>query len=1078
MSEKVFNDRQRQAIDSRGSSIVVSAAAGSGKTSVLTERVLGLIEQGEDIERMLIVTFTNLAASEMKERIYSRLNQAAIEKNQPRLAVQAEKSVFSNISTIHVFCNSLIRDNFEYAGVSPTFTLASDADTALLKQRALDSAVESLQDKTGSFFKRYAPRANTNGIKSIVLKIYNRIISTPDPTGWLKSAQNSFESDEFIYVLFEEFKTLLCSAAQQASGFLSQRSDAWEQKGFQDEAAQSESERIEMLRQIDTADVRNVVIPQLPPIERFKGAPYGEVSRLTNKASSCFEDFKKYSGDFFSVVKKQQAEAGQDGSIFIALTAQFMKTYAKLKREKNVLDHDDSLHFANKVLSDENISKRYQQRYSHVFVDEYQDINNVQHTIISQIKQPDNDFFVGDVKQCIYMFRESNPDLLINRCKELENSGLIEMNTNYRSAPAVIDFINAVMQSMMTEKIGGVSYTGGHRLSAGKSGNGSIKICLPQSRTHAKTEALAIAANIKELIKDGYSYSDIAILRPEVSGGGSAIVKTLSDMGIPVSSGFNTSDPEFSDVAVYVNLLKVIDGSADDIDLLSVMRYPSFGFTEPEFAQIRIYAGKTYRTFEEALLVFKEESQLKNKVTGFFKKLSYYRLLSDSLSLPDFLMRLRHEALFDEYAATAPSGSDRTSALLSFISSASTMAHISGVIEVADRIMSSLESGGAAADTDAVFFTTIHKSKGLEFPAVILSGMQKRINQSDAQNAVLIGRKLGLALDISDTDTHIKTPTLHKRIVSEEMRNEKICETVRLLYVGMTRAQERLIICGSIKKPNKKWEEPKPEDWQLDATSYLDLIMPAVYMMDGEAPEIESCEYEGRSVSRQDKSKLLGEFFTQAEQIELPKEPRSYHPKVRIPSKLSVSAIKKQQSDEDYTPAYLPTGDGELAARRGTLLHMILQKIGLSEKTPEEVSVFIEALVSEGLTDKELAAQINPGAVSRFLSSDAARRAAASEKRLFEAPFCLKLPAREAGIADSDEPVIIQGVIDLCFIEDKAWVIIDYKSDKITKDTAQQAAQKYKVQLELYSKALSSITGLPVKEKAIYFLETAQQINI
>ena len=985
--------------------------------------------------------------------------------------------MFSDISTIHVFCNSLIRDNFEYAGVSPTFSLASDADTALLKQRALDSAVESLEDKTGSFFKRYAPRANTSGIKSTVLKIYNRIISTPDPAGWLKNAQNSFESDEFIYLLFEEFKTLLSSAAQQASGLLSQRSDAWKQKGFHDEAAQSENERIEMLQKIDTADIRNVMIPDLPPVERFKGAPYGEVSRLTNKANSCFEDFKKYSGDFFNIIKTQQSEAGQDGSIFIALTAQFMKTYAKLKREKNVLDHDDSLHFANKVLSNENIAKRYQQRYSHVFVDEYQDINNVQHTIINRIKKQDNDFFVGDVKQCIYMFRESNPDLLIRRCKELEGSGLIEMNTNYRSAPAVIDFINAVMHNMMTEKIGGVSYTGGHRLSAGKIGDGSIKICLPQSSTPAKTEALAIAANINELIENGYDYGDIAILRPEVSGGGSAIVKTLSDMGIPVSSGFNTSDPAFSDVAVYVNLLKVIDGSADDVAILCVMRYPSFGFTEPEFAKIRIAADKNLRTFEEALLVFKEDTPLGKKVTGFFKKIDYYRLLSDSLSLPDFLMRLRHEALFDEYAAAAPSGSDRTSALLSFISSASAMTHISGVIEVADRIMSNLETS-TTVDTDSVFFTTIHKSKGLEFPAVILSGMQKRINQSDAQNAVLIGRKLGLALDISDTETHIKTPTLHKKIVSEEMRNEKICETVRLLYVGMTRAKERLIICGAIKNPSKKWEEPKPEDWQLDATSYLDLIMPAVYMMDGDVPEIESCEYEDWSAANQDKSKLLLEFFAQAERIELPKEPCAYHPKERIPSKLSVSAIKRQQADEDYTPSYLPTGDGELAAKRGTLLHMVLQKISLSEKTPEEVSSFIDALTEEGLADKELAAQIDPIAVSRFLSSLTARRAAASDKCLFEAPFCLKLPANEAGIADSDEPVIIQGVIDLCFTEDKAWVIIDYKSDKITEGTAKQAAQKYEVQLELYSKALSSITNLPVKEKAIYFLETGQQINI
>ena len=1077
MSEKVFNEHQKLAIELKGKSIVVSAAAGSGKTSVLTERVLNLIEQGEDIERMLIVTFTNLAASEMKERIYTRLSHAAAQKNDQRLAAQAEKSIFSDISTIHVFCNSLIRDNFEYAKVSPTFTVAGDADTALLKQRALDSAVEALEEKTGSFFMRYAPRANTSAIKGIVLKIYSRIISMPSPAEWLDTALRAFESDEFIHILFTEFKGLLSSAAGTASELLKQRSEAWEEKGFHAEAAASENERIELLRKIESIDMHNVVIPILAPVEKFSGAPYGKVSGLTNKAAKCFEDLLEYSGDFFEAVSSQQQRAASDGRTFIELTRSFMKNYAKLKREKNLLDHDDSLHFANKVLSSETIAKRYQDKYAHVFVDEYQDINNVQHTIISRIKRHNNDFFVGDVKQCIYMFRESNPDLLIIRCKELKDTGLIEMNTNYRSSPVVIDFINGIMQNMMTEQIGGVSYTGGHKLCAGIDETGSVKVCLPVGDSPAKTEALAIAANIRELVEEGYSYGDIAILRPEVSGGGAAIVKTLSDLSIPVTSGFSTSDPAYSDVAVYINLLRVIDADNDDVALLSVMRYPYFGFTEPELSGIRIAADKTRKTFEEALLGFKEPSALLEKTERFWDKIKYLRLLSDTLSLPDFLMRLRNEVLFDEYSVTAPSGSDRSNALLSFISSVSQMSHISGVLEIADRVISNIEIS-AAKDSDAVFFTTIHKSKGLEFPAVILCGMHKRINQSDAQSSVLIGRRLGLALDISNTDTHIKTPTLHKKIVAEEMRNEKICETVRLLYVGMTRAKQKLIICGAVKKQSEKWQEEKQDNWQLDATSYLDLIMPALYMMKDSQPEIESCEYPQVSFAKQDKAAQLGRLFAEAEKTELPDSPKAYHPAFRIPSKLSVSEIKKQRSDADFTASYLPSGDGELAAQRGTLLHKILQKIGLDEKTPQQVGDFIDHLVEEGYADSVLAKQIDPGIISRFLQSSTAKRASVSQKCLYEAAFCLKLSAKEAGITDSLEPVIVQGVIDLCFIENGAWVIIDYKSDKVKEEAASEAAKKYSVQLELYSKSLSMITGKSVKEKSIYFLETGQQITI
>lgn len=1086
MIDKIFNQHQQAAIDARGKSIVVSAAAGSGKTSVLTERVLRLIEQGEDIERMLIVTFTNLAASEMKERIFGRLTRASRESNSPRLAAQAEKCVFSDISTIHVFCNNVIRDNFEYAGVSPTFSVASDAETTLLKQRALDNAVDSSSHEVTDFMLRYSPRGNTTGIKNIVSKIYSRIISSEDPTAWLDNAQSNFSGTGIIETLFDHYKSMVISAAHSASGYLSARSTEWAEKGFSDEADASEMERIHMMRAAGSITIDNTALPALAPIKKFSGAPYTKVNQLTNKAIKCIEPLSNYGSNFAQKIAQEQSQVQSDGIAYLQITRAFVKQYTKLKREKNILDHDDSLHLAKKVLSEDSIAQRYKSRYTHVFVDEYQDINNVQHAIISRVKRTDNDFFVGDVKQCIYMFRESNPDLLIKRCGELAGSGLIEMNTNYRSSPTLISFINSVMQNMMTEQIGGVAYKGGHMLKPGISGDGNVKISLPISERATDAEALAIAAHINDLVSSGLNYKDIAILRPVVSGEGRQITKTLNELGIPVTSGFSSADSQFSDVNIYLNLLKVIDGSGDDTSLLSVMRYPFFGFTEPEFAQIRIFANAAAKaneqtiSFTDAVRMYATQGALHEKVKQFLGKITYFALLSDSLTMPDFLMRLAQEAMLSEYALTAPNGKDKNSAISAFISSAGALSHISGVVEIADRIIASQTTSDTQNENNAVFFTTIHKSKGLEFPAVILTGMHKRINQQDTQSAVLVGRSLGLALDISDTASHIKQPTLHKKAIASAMREEKICETVRLLYVGMTRAQTRLIICGVIKKDKEDWQKPKTTNWQLDALTHLDLLMPALYMAKNDLSHVvDYTDYSAKEPAAIDKVSMLHELFEKAALAQPIDIPNAYRPKTRIPSKLSVSALKRADESADFTPTYLPSENTEIsAAQRGTLTHKVLQKIGLDQKPTAQVAAFTDQLAAQRVIDPKLAAHIDAQSICAFLSSDIAARARQSERKLLEAPFCLALSAKEAGLADSTETIIVQGVIDLCFIENGSWIIVDYKSDKVTADSICSAAQKYATQLSLYAKALSRITNLPVKEKIVFFLTPGKSVSL
>ncbi len=1081
----MWNDRQQRAIDMRGGSIAVSAAAGSGKTSVLAERVLRLIEEGEDIERMLIVTFTNLAAGEMKERIFRRLQEAGGQ----RLAAQAEKCAFADISTIHAFCGRVIRDNFEQAGLSPSFAVADEAAIAAMKQRAMDDAAEALAREAAfsGFIERFAPRGDMQRIKDTASTIYERVISQKEPQKWLDEAAEHFDSPAFIETLFAQFKLTAAEAAEAASLHLAERSEIWRMRGFAAEADSSGRERDAMLRRAHCLDIHGVFIPKAEHINsKEKGAPNRESRTLTNRANKCFEELYAYEGDFYAIVSGELAAVRGDARAFLELTRDFMKRYAILKRRRNVLDHDDLIHFALKCLLVPEIAARYRERYAHVFVDEYQDINDVQCAILAKVQRAANDFIVGDVKQCIYMFRESNPKLLISRCDELKGSGLIEMNVNYRSRPGVIDFINGVMACMMSVEAGGVEYAGGQALEAGLAGEGFAEIVFAdnEGRESLQAEGSAVAAYIKELVAQGYRYRDIAVLRPEVSRSGRQLAKSLSDAGIPVVSGADGTEAKFSELGVFINLLSLIDSPGSDTALLSVMRFPHFGFTEPELASVRLghSVRDEDRSFYRAASAYTRQDALGTKLKSFFDEIERFRLLSQSLKLPDFLMRIKREAEFSEYALTSPGGTASNAAISSFIAAASAMkdARLGDIITYASRIGAKQQQ--KPGDVDAVYLTTIHKSKGLEFPAVILSGMHKMINQRDTSGPVLVGRELGLALDIIDEKARVRTPTLHRHLAARGMRRETISETIRLLYVGMTRASARLAILGAGEMKDR-WLEEKPRGWQFEAKTYFDLVMPAVAMM---------CARTGKDINELVRTMREepggGETARRGQRLDMlldmaacagePDVFTAYEhaDDLGVPSKVSVSALKRLHEKETLKRVYFPGGDDISAAERGTLTHKALQKIGLERRSEEEVIARLrelKAAIPEGKAEF-----IDARSIAAFLESDIAQRARRSPRRLLEAPFCLAMSARELGLTGSDESVMVQGVIDMCFEEDGRWVVVDYKTDRVQAGGEREAAQKYRLQLAIYAKALNAITGMPVKESVIYLLSAGKSVSL
>jgi ATP-dependent helicase/nuclease subunit A len=1085
--DRQWNDRQAEAIASRGHSVVVSAAAGSGKTSVLTERVLRLIEAGEDIERMLIVTFTNLAAGEMKERIYRALQEAGQLKGGARLAAQAEKCAFADISTIHSFCGRLIRDHFEYAGVSPTFAVADEAQAAMLKSSALESVIE--QFGAEGFFEKYAPRGGTRRIAEVVLTIYARVICQRDPEAWLAGAEAHFTDPDFIRVLFDEYRDAAMEAAEAAAQKLAERSDLWRIRGYDDIADESERQRIQMLRAVREMTVEAAYLPAVESVGvKGNGAPWRASESCTREAAGCFEALRPFEGDFGAKARAGLDATAGDAKNFIELTRSLMRAYGKAKRARNLLDYDDTIHLALKVLSVPEIARRCREKYAHVFVDEYQDVNDAQNAIISLLTRGDNDFVVGDVKQCIYMFRESNPELLVGRCQQLHGSGLVEMNVNYRSMPGVLRFINGVMRHMMTEGAGGVEYAGGHTLLPGREGEGLVQIRMAGGGEDSlSAEAAQVGAVIRELVASGFRYGEIAVLRPEVSNSGRRFARMLSDMDIPVAGGAGGEDAAFGEPGVFLNLLRVIDSPVADIPMLSVMRYEHFGFTEPELARIRA----AYRpdegadkSFCAALAAFDEASPLGGKVRRFREELAYYRRLAACLSLPDLLSRLRQLGEFCEYALTSPGARGSDAAIADFLSAVAGArpAQLRDAVAMAEHIAAKRETQAQPA-ADAVCLTTIHKSKGLEFRAVILTGMHKRINLSDASGGVLVGRGLGIGLEAVDPRRRVRQRTWHQQAVARAIRRERISETVRLLYVGMTRAIERLYIVGAREELRDEWLEPKCAGWQHRAVTFFDLIMPPVILACRENGEdigelVRFSDDLSEDARREDKAQRLHALFAEARGATPARlfERYEYEADLGVPSKVSVSALKRREEPQLLRPVATEREEDITAAERGTLMHRVLQIIGLEEKSAEQVKESVSALARRGLIGEALAAHVDAEQIAAFLRSGVAARARRSRRCLFEQPFCLRMSAREAGLSQSDEAVIVQGVIDLCFLEDGCWVLVDYKTDAV-KTTAGETAAKYALQLALYEKALERITHLPISEKIVFLLSAGEAVR-
>lgn len=590
-----LTDKQRSAVYERNKSLLVSAAAGSGKTSVLTQRILAMVEEGADIRNMLVCTFTNAAAEEMRERISAALMKRAAETGNVRLRAQAEYVCCADILTLHKFSIKVVRENFLLLGVSKNVRVGAENENKILKAKAFAAATVSLRESEelellrGMFSSR-----DDRQLMQVLFQLYDFMMSRPERLGWIDTL---LQRDD----LCDVYLAMLQQYIAEKTGELLEKLKECEQIGIElqhEKQMANDADNIFMAKGLLDAIVAGDFIryeallaeAKLHGLARGVKEFYGTTK---DEASKILGELKElgYSETRNALIREEQT-AKEVVQAFATVINAFDMEYMALKREKNVMDFDDMQHFALKVLQNESAAAYYQEKYEYIFVDEYQDTNLLQEALISRIARENNLFLVGDVKQSIYRFRLADCEIFRDKAKAFEKQGqLVYMNENFRSADRVTDAVNGVMCAVMSEELGEVVYTENEALCPmlGKEGKAELLLTetgafedSDENESVMEKEAKTVAECILSLLGEGTALKDICILMRSRSAF-PAFLRVLEAHGIPAVTDQPASDP--AEIEVFINFLRLADSTPSDIALLSAMRF--WGFDENEFAEIR-----------------------------------------------------------------------------------------------------------------------------------------------------------------------------------------------------------------------------------------------------------------------------------------------------------------------------------------------------------------------------------------------------------------------------------------------------------------------------------------------------------
>lgn len=1112
MSDIVYTPGQAKAIKERNKNIIISAAAGSGKTRVLVDRVINLmLDEKVPIDKMIIVTFTNKASIEMKDRIRQALeDQIENDISNKFLKDQLKLLKHAHIQTLHSFASDMLREYFYYfENLSPNFSIISENANVILKEEAIDEVFDEEYAKKSpdfhNFIHNFATSRNDRAAKSIILKTYDKLTSQIDPIAWLDSKTESpFDFNIFKEIVREKIDLILEDISKNKS--IARENNL---RVEYEDMLSDDYNLVNDLNQLIFTDwdlfIEKVNKAKFSTMVRARKGEKDIQAIIKNNRDLYKKELKNISSLVLNTNSHIISEFGKKEVEILKevnyLTKRFIKKYQAKKKDKSYLDFNDIEAEFIKLIDNEEANQVLKERFSYIFFDEYQDSNEIQNYIIEKLKGEDNLFFVGDVKQSIYGFRRAEPQLFLEKLESYEreenkDSIRINLNENFRTDQDIIDFVNYIFDRLMTKEVSGIDYkNGGHRLNPTKEFDKKN----PKSEVHVLDEKLSeenhLVKLIENLIEDGYDYKDIAILLR--SGAKSYLYEnSFKKAGIPFFNDISKVSFGAVEVTFFINMLKLIANPKDDITLLSVIRSDIYKFSEDDIAAIRL--DSKYAKFYEAFENYSKDDDILVKINDFktaFNDFSYQLSLMDLYEFGNYIFE---NSKFYEFLMARDRASDRIANVEAFIDlmsdyEANNDNGLYGFLDYVENLsLYQTDNMNPARDLseneNLVRIMTIHKSKGLEFPVVILADANKRFNNKHLRESVVFDDNLGIGINVADYENKIRLTSLKKDLITEKMTMENKREEMRVLYVALTRAINKLIVVGNrnLNTVNKL----NGRDDYLNMSTYLDWII-ATLSDDKISLDLLESEYTTDELSN------IAEILTFTEEsdykvskgedisnilaanihdklydkfVDLFTKGYKYEADTKDSIKKSVTEISKNFNPEEdgyELPSYSKFEEtGEFRkpnfisevreykpTDRGTIIHKVFQ--GLSYQKYDNMSLdrALKRLVLENKIKKDELKVIEEEKIIDYFKNPTIKNLYQNAENIRkEETFLMKY-----------EDYYVNGQIDIMFEFEDEIVLLDFKTDKIKREGI------YDDQLKIYKLAIEESLKKQVSKSYIYW---------
>ena len=1188
---------QKKIIELKNSNILVSAAAGSGKTAVLVERIINLVKnENEEIDKFLIVTFTNAAASGMKQKIQKSLLRSIQEgeANKSHLKKQLNLLNKANISTIHAFCIDVVRKNFHIIGIDPNFRIGDPNEIDIILQESMDEILEKAYGEKSEHFIRlvegFTKNRGDSELCDIIKDLYKFILSFPNPLEWLKSSVDmlNVKPEELENSLW--MKAVKENASMHLEGALESLKLAKELCEEPDgpfpytEALNEDLYNVNNLYNLMKNDfqafVHNVHILNHPKLKALRGESKENCSEEKQaEVKSLRDEYKKLIDSLKKLIPNKTLKEFTDEinymyspmSALYNIIVDLSETFKSKKTEKAIVDFSDVEHYALDILKIPEIGDIFKKKYNYIFIDEYQDSNRLQETLIEQIKRDNNLFMVGDVKQSIYRFRLADPGLFLEKYMMYQKGSddlnvRVDLMKNFRSRKEILDGTNYVFKNIMSEKIGEIEYTEENFLNCGTDFISNDESCIElniidknteddeelddeiKTMKTAEIEAKFAVQAIRELVKQEtyipdnkefrkIEYKDIVILMRSVSNWSEIFEEIFTEEGIPFYFDGGTGYFDTIEIKVVLNLLKIIDNIRQDIPLLSVLRSPIGKFTTEELIKIRINSPKL--NYIEAVYAYKNKGndELSKKLSDFIKMIEDWKKRSRYTHLNDFIWEILMETGYYYFAGVLPKGNIRQANLRLLTDKAyefekTSMRGLFNFLRYVEKL--NVSSGDVSTaktlgeNDNVIRLMSVHKSKGLEFPVVLMCGMNKKFNRIDITKNILKHKTYGIAPKYINTDERIYKETFPRLALKNVVKIENLSEEMRVLYVAMTRAVDKLILIGTVNKIEskaKRWKKGSSQYNVYMCDTFMDWICSSLYkhkdfndlrhlLGDNECKSeindlsskwkinlvtLSDMNYENVEKTN-DKAMLISEICKFKNNInsqyneEINKRLNwkyAHHKSVNVPSKLSVTDLKVLKTNKFDSIQYkIPTlreipafkeKEVEFSkAEIGTIVHFVMQHLNIKQSlTIENMLEQIDEMILKKLLTEKEANTVDVKKIEEFFNTNIGRRMKQSPLVKREIPFVIKKQANEIiNALDENDIILIQGIIDCYFYEGEEVVIIDYKTDDISQIGIDVVKDRYKPQILSYKEAVEKITNKKVKACYLYLFDVGKEIEI